>query len=292
MVEVEPAKVASKARGKKEKEAVVDDVSSELSRGNAVPEPPSKLENKPAKKRKAASDAPNLVDQLAETGPAQKKLRKAETPTANEGMSKAVSDFANSSIEAATKSAAAASEYVGNLVNGGQKSIAEDVTGVAEDVLDEKDATKRARASKKGNSKATKEGTKASKGSRQDIESTESSKLPNDTKDEAVDEQDGDAEEDVDDQTAALLKGFESSDDEVESGDEGYKQGAKIPKLSAKTAKELKKVKAGDDPGVVYIGYTDLRTFECVDANNIDPDVFLTASTSKKCAPISPNSAT
>ncbi|CAG7928359.1 unnamed protein product [Penicillium olsonii] len=66
-----------------------------------------------------------------------------------------------------------------------------------------------------------------------------------------------------DDQTADLIKGFESSDDEDESG-EGYKEGQPIPKapdtkkaerkLAKALAKELKKNGPPEEPGTVYIG--------------------------------------
>lgn len=73
--------------------------------------------------------------------------------------------------------------------------------------------------------------------------------------DESEVEQDGD-----DDQTEALIKGFESSGDEDESDGEGYKQGDPIPKApdtkkaERKLAKQLKKNGPPEEPGTVYIG--------------------------------------
>ncbi|OMP83617.1 putative RNA-binding protein, partial [Diplodia seriata] len=60
--------------------------------------------------------------------------------------------------------------------------------------------------------------------------------------------------EDEDDQTKALLQGFESDDDEEDGEDEGDL--SKLPALpdSKSLAKKLKKVKADDSPGVIYIG--------------------------------------
>jgi nucleolar protein 15 len=73
--------------------------------------------------------------------------------------------------------------------------------------------------------------------------------------------EESEAEEDAeDDQTAALIKGFESSDDEGESGDEGYKEGQPIPKIpdskkaQRKLAKQQKANGAPEEPGTVYIG--------------------------------------
>ena len=65
-------------------------------------------------------------------------------------------------------------------------------------------------------------------------------------------------EEDIDDQTEALLKGFESDDDEAKDPeDQGYEAGEDIPKISKKTRKKAKaaeKDSASGKPGVVYVG--------------------------------------
>lgn len=65
---------------------------------------------------------------------------------------------------------------------------------------------------------------------------------------------------DVDDQTEALLKGFESDGDEDEGTTKGHEEGQPIPKLPTTSTKALKKLKkseeseASDKPGVVYVG--------------------------------------
>ena len=70
-------------------------------------------------------------------------------------------------------------------------------------------------------------------------------------------------ESDREDQTAALLKGFESSDDEGNvSGAERFKQGQDVPALpdAKKLNKKLKvanKQGEGVDSGVVYVGYVE-----------------------------------
>lgn len=73
------------------------------------------------------------------------------------------------------------------------------------------------------------------------------------------------SEQEADDHTAALLKGFESSDEEHASGDEGYKEGQPVPaipdskKLSKKLEKATRKSQHGSEEvgesGVVYVGY-------------------------------------
>lgn len=63
-----------------------------------------------------------------------------------------------------------------------------------------------------------------------------------------------------DDQTAALIRGFESSDDEEDpSGDEGFRPGQEVPKIpdSKQIKRKLRKMKKRDEepeePGVVCI---------------------------------------
>ncbi|KAI9796371.1 MAG: hypothetical protein M1835_004224 [Candelina submexicana] len=67
---------------------------------------------------------------------------------------------------------------------------------------------------------------------------------------------DSDAEED--DQTEALLKGFESSDDNDASGDEGYQKGQEVPSVPAneKLQGKLKGARESntDSPGIIYVG--------------------------------------
>jgi len=73
-------------------------------------------------------------------------------------------------------------------------------------------------------------------------------------------EADGDNDSDVDDQTEALLKGFESDDDDEDmENDGGLKEGQPIPKipLSKKDKKKLKRdaeIEASEKPGVLYVG--------------------------------------
>ncbi|KAI9924000.1 hypothetical protein MW887_007458 [Aspergillus wentii] len=63
-----------------------------------------------------------------------------------------------------------------------------------------------------------------------------------------------------DDQTVALIKGFESSGDEDESGDEGYDASKPVPKIpdSKKTKRKLLKKQKNseeqEEPGTVYVG--------------------------------------
>ena len=76
--------------------------------------------------------------------------------------------------------------------------------------------------------------------------------------DDDENEDEGDAEDAVDDQTAALLQGFESSEDELPGG-ETFAEGQAIPEIpkSKTMRKKLKGImsKAETKPGVVYVGW-------------------------------------
>lgn len=70
-------------------------------------------------------------------------------------------------------------------------------------------------------------------------------------------DEDGDGDEEVDDQTAALLAGFDSEEDPEPTG-EGFQSGGDVGKVDKKARKQAlaaqKKASASDEPGVVYLG--------------------------------------
>lgn len=109
-------------------------------------------------------------------------------------------------------------------------------------------------------SKATKKTTSSSKKIVSEPKTKEPEPVQSDDADDASeveveDEDEGDASE-VDDQTEALLKGFESDGDDAENN-EGLPEGQEVPKLTKSQKKKLKKGTqegTSDKPGVVYIG--------------------------------------
>ncbi|KAJ5579007.1 rRNA processing protein gar2 [Penicillium hetheringtonii] len=122
-------------------------------------------------------------------------------------------------------------------------------------------------AGKKAASKAKKAEEVAGESDESDVSDDEDflvdSAASDDSEDEEedIDEDDEEDEEAEDDQTAALIKGFESSGDEDDSGDEGFEAGKPVPRIpDSKKIKQklLKKQKknAGtqEEPGTVYIG--------------------------------------
>ncbi|KAH8697268.1 hypothetical protein BGW36DRAFT_461286 [Talaromyces proteolyticus] len=66
--------------------------------------------------------------------------------------------------------------------------------------------------------------------------------------------------DEIDDQTAELIKGFESSGDEDASGDEGLEDGQPVPRIpdskktKRKIQKKLKNNEEPEEPGTVYVG--------------------------------------
>lgn len=122
-------------------------------------------------------------------------------------------------------------------------------------------------ASKKSPNKKTKKDGESKSAEKKGASKAKKVEVPSESEEDAVDilSMQSESEEEIedegeDDQTAALIKGFESSGDEDDSGDEGYTPDKPIPKIpeSKKAQKKImKKQKEGDvsdEPGTVYIG--------------------------------------
>ncbi|KAL8965342.1 MAG: hypothetical protein Q9183_003903 [Haloplaca sp. 2 TL-2023] len=193
-----------------------------------------------APKGKKRKDAPS--DAKTEAGSSGKKQKKAAAG-AFDAAKNAVGDLVNSGMEAAAQGVNAVKEFAAGFEN---KSIADDVTAVAEGAVEEKlekgKAQKNASKDQKGKGKAAPVDDTAATG---DFEAF------NDESGEDDDFEEGD-------QTTALIKGFESEGDEEAPGDNaGFKEGMEVPKLpkSKDLPKKLKAIKdASEGPGVVYVG--------------------------------------
>lgn len=221
----------------------------------AVSEPPTKktkkVEAKPAVATKA--EAPKPAPKKNEKGTEKAKKSAVESAVKTNGQSarqvkprKRAADFLTDDEE--TTAPAPAEKKTGN-----KKS--------------KKEEPAPAPASKKAASKAKKVEEVAEESDESDDEDFSIDSAASDDseeEDEDIDEDDEDDEEEgriEDDQTAALIKGFESSGDEDESGDEGFDSTKPVPKIpDSKKIKQklLKKQKknAGtqEEPGVVYVG--------------------------------------
>ncbi|KAL8703076.1 MAG: hypothetical protein Q9201_003738 [Fulgogasparrea decipioides] len=192
------------------------------------------------KKRK---DGPESADAKVDAGPSGKKQKKS-TSSALDAAKSAVGDLIDSGMEIATQGISAVKEFATGLEN---KSIADDVTAVAKDVVEEKGKKKKAekradKADKKGKGKA----------------GAEEAENPADDFDGFGEEGAEDDDFEEGDQTVALIKGFESEgDDEEPNESAGFKEGMEVPQIPKGTdlTKKLKGVKdTSDGPGVVYVG--------------------------------------
>lgn len=116
--------------------------------------------------------------------------------------------------------------------------------------------------------KSTKQKQSAKKVEKKEKETKKA--VPAKTKKAEVVEQDGSEAEgsedrqsendEIDDQTADLIKGFESSGDEDASEDEGFEAGKAVPRIpdskkaKRKIQKKLKENDQPNEPGAVYVG--------------------------------------
>ncbi|KAL8649519.1 MAG: hypothetical protein Q9226_005543 [Calogaya cf. arnoldii] len=193
------------------------------------------------KKRKEGSDG---TDTKADSAPSGKKQKKSRL-SAIEAATSAVGDLVSSGMEAAAQGVSAVKDLAAGL---GNNSLAEDITAVAEDAVEEN--SKKAEA-KKGDAKKA---VKADKGKGK--EKAVEEEVAGDGSDVEESEEDDDYEEG--DQTMALIKGFDpEEEDDGPSMGEGFKEGQTVPDLPSKkdVEKQLKAVKEGSDaPGVVYVG--------------------------------------
>ena len=204
--------------------------------------------------KEATGAAKDYVSDLADNAPSTDAVKQGAG-----AAKKYISNLVDSapSLETAKRGARAAKNYVGKLADSAQKSIMSDVTEVASGAIDvkkkaEKKAAK-ASASKQGKGKSKDEASET-----QESGAFDDDKVAEDRDVTAHVEGDDDAESEEDDQTAALLKGFESSDDEDVTEGETFMQEQPIPGLPhpEETSKKLKNIKGKDnEPGVVYIGY-------------------------------------
>ncbi|EQL28686.1 hypothetical protein BDFG_08599 [Blastomyces dermatitidis ATCC 26199] len=103
-----------------------------------------------------------------------------------------------------------------------------------------------------------KESLSASKSSKESKDVTEASKEI--SRQIAEDENEGSEGEGDDDQTTALIQGFESSGDEDISGDEGFEPGKGVPaipdakQMKRKLRKMKKNTTEAEEPGTIYVG--------------------------------------
>ncbi|EGD91469.1 hypothetical protein H112_01274 [Trichophyton rubrum D6] len=119
---------------------------------------------------------------------------------------------------------------------------------------------KKAKSEKLGVSAESKEKIKKAKSKAKEVEK-EPEEAPELVEKPFSPDSDADSDKEAeDDQTLALIRGFESSGDEDPSEDEGFEPGQEVPKIpdSKKAMKAIRKKKkessAPEEPGTVYVG--------------------------------------
>lgn len=167
----------------------------------------------------------DVLDPLSEMASAKKKQKISE-PSALE----AVGSYIGSTVDSAKKKAKAVMGYAGDVTASAQDSIMDDVTGLANGAVEEKQKKKRSKATPK--SKAG---------------------------DVTIGDEQGQAEDEDDTFFAdtAYLAGFESSGDDRDGSDIDFPSDTtkSIPPLDRKTqAKAIKAASSTSGPGYVYIG--------------------------------------
>ncbi|KAL8802685.1 MAG: hypothetical protein Q9182_003643 [Xanthomendoza sp. 2 TL-2023] len=207
-------------------------------------EAPAKSSKATAPKGKKRKDGPEAAGTKVDAAPSEKKPKKARTSALGAATS-AVEDFINSGIEAAAQGVSVVKDLAAGF---GAESVADNITAVAEGVIDEKAQNETA---EKG---AANKATKADKGKGKE-KAVEDAAETNEFDD---DESNGEDDSEEGDQTLALIKGFESEEENEGPGmGEGFKEGQEVPKLP-KNKEVQKQLKAATEdsgePGVVYVG--------------------------------------
>ncbi|KAL9102589.1 MAG: hypothetical protein Q9163_002269 [Psora crenata] len=207
-----------------------------------VPAEPSAPESGGSKKRKAsaAGDAETVKSQILEplSEYAAESAKKKQKKDAGQSIGESLGEIVHSGLEAATHSANSLRESLGGLTGGTEQTITSAAPEVAS-ILDDAKSTLKAAATKgKGKAKAAADDIAAAA-------------TPGDDEGESSDSE-------TDDQTAALLKGFESSDDDEPAEGEGFKEGQPIPAIpnTIATNKQLQAIQTGleTEAGVVFLG--------------------------------------
>ncbi|KAL8932877.1 MAG: hypothetical protein Q9211_006080 [Gyalolechia sp. 1 TL-2023] len=210
-----------------------------------------------APKGRKRKDGPETTETKPESGPSEKKQKKGRKSVLDVASS-AVGALVESGIEAAAQGVSAVKDLASGL---GNESITDNVTAVAEGVVDEK--SKKAKTAAKRAGKKDRKSRRA--GGKEDAVEAEPAADESGLDD---DEEEDEDEEDIEegDQTLALIKGFESEEDDEVNGAEGFTEGMKVPQVpkSKDLSKKLKAAKDGDDEeaGVIYVGRIPHGFFE------------------------------
>jgi len=240
-VSIEKSKPAKASKKASNDQTMVD------TSAKATAKPEKKAKDAPeaptseSKKRKNPADLDadavkkDVLDPLADLASAKKKQKKSQQASLG-----AVGSLLGSTIDSAKKKAKAVIDYAGDITGSAQKSIMDDVTGVAEGVVEEEEKKKKRRS--KGDENSSEEHSEDAKA-----------------------QEDGNASADDDDNASffgdtEFLKGFESSGDERDGEDVDFPSDNAVPALDkekqakARTALERAASSSNNNPGYIYVG--------------------------------------
>lgn len=226
-----PAKASKKAsQGQTKVDTSAKATAKPEKKPNDAPEAPIPK----SKKRKSPNDLDadavkkDVLDPLADLTSAKKKQKKSQT-----GALGVVGSLLGSTVDSAKKKAKAVIDYAGDITGSAQMSIMDDVTGVAEGAVEEN--------------------KKRSKGDKTSSE---------EHSEEAKAQEDGNASADEDNASFSgdteFLKGFESSGDERDDGEDvDFVSDIAVPALykdKAEAALERAASSSSNNPGYIYVG--------------------------------------
>ena len=217
----------------------------------------AKSEPKNKRKASAVEDANNLqssssVPELASS----KKAKKSKKPSTFEATGSKLEDLVSTGLEIAVEDANAAKGLLGRVARNVRKSLLGDATETTTTALDAKKEKSKKDGKGRGKAVDSKNGP---------VADVSTALAPHSSEDGAqtASGDEGYGIEEEGDQTVALLKGFESDEDDDEEdaegppAEQGFKAGQTVPALPDKKdlIQQIKGAKDdGDGPGVVYVG--------------------------------------
>ncbi|KAG5207077.1 Ribosomal biogenesis protein Gar2 [Trichophyton interdigitale] len=217
---------------------------------------PAVSEHPPSKKSKKAQEKPAKPE--AATMKASSTKPKKEKDTVNGAKSEKLSVKVDKKPTKELKPRKRAADFLSDDEE--EEDPKQEIAPKPKAEKKETQPKKKAKSEKPGVSAESKEKTKKAKSKTKEVEK-EPEEAPELVEEQFPSSSDaGSDEEAEDDQTLALIRGFESSGDEDPSDDEGFEPGQEVPKIpdSKKAMKAIRKKKkessAPEEPGTVYVG--------------------------------------
>lgn len=238
--------------------------------GAEVVEKAAELVTRNPKKRKksdgASEEATEVIDQPDEVRSAKEKRKKAKH-SALGTAGNIIGGTLSAGLTTAAHGVNAVKDYEAEVAYGTEKSIKNDAAQVAKVVVESNDNVEglvkkslngdcKSKKSSDGDSKSKKRVKGVEEDSKKAAATHPSADLNDNAAVEGHDGEEVEIQEKEHDQTLALLKGFDSGDEDQFSGEEIFKEGQSVPNIPKNSAKKLKAAKdESEEPGVVFVGY-------------------------------------